>query len=122
MSNTKEVRKAKGMNPLTEGQTMKVLACKRYGGPEVYGVEDRPVPVLSEEKPDEKGGEVFICVHYSTVTATEAVFRCGDMMARLFTGLFRPKMQGGEFKAVIDRIVDAHNIVDTGRKRICSCA
>jgi NADPH:quinone reductase-like Zn-dependent oxidoreductase len=93
MSSTKEVRKAKEKNPLTEGQTMKVLAYKTYGGPEVYGVEHRPVPVLSEGKPDEKGGEVLIRVHYSTVTATEAVFRRGDMMARLFTGLFRPKMQ-----------------------------
>ena len=51
------------MNPLTGGQTVKVLAYKKYGSPEVYGVGDRPVPVLSEKKPAEKGGEVFICVH-----------------------------------------------------------
>lgn len=81
---------------------MKVIEYNSYGPPEVMQLKeaDRPVP---------KDNEVLVKIVATTVTATECTFRQGKpYMARLFTGLRRPKMKrlGEEL---------AGEIVDTGK-------
>ena len=65
---------------------MKVAAQKRYGGPEVIEIIDRPRPVPG-------AGEVLVEVHASTVTLADCAFRKADpFIVRFFGGLFRPKL------------------------------
>ncbi len=65
---------------------MKVAAQKRYGGPEVIEIVERPKPVPGP-------GEVLIEVHASTVTLADCAFRKADpFIVRFFGGLFRPKL------------------------------
>ena len=57
----------------------------RYGPPEV-------VRVAEIETPTPEDDEVRIRIIATTVAAVDAIFRRGDQkMARMFTGLFRPK-------------------------------
>ena len=65
---------------------MKAAAQKRYGGPEVIEIVERPKPVPGP-------GEVLIEVHASTVTLADCAFRKADpFIVRFFGGLFRPKL------------------------------
>ncbi|GAB5430595.1 MAG: hypothetical protein Devi2KO_40540 [Devosia indica] len=65
---------------------MKVAAQKRYGGPEVIEIVERPEPVPGP-------GEVLIEVHASTVMLADCAFRKADpFIVRFFGGLFRPKL------------------------------
>ncbi len=71
-----------------------------------YGSAD--VLQLSEvEKPIPADNEVLIKIHATTVASTDAIFRAGsDFMARLFTGLIKPKptIPGGSFAGEIEAI------------------
>lgn len=75
---------------------MKVLTYTEYGGPEVYRVQRRSIPEAGD-------GQILVRIHYSMVTATEAIFRRGTFLSRLFTGLFRPGLQvlGEEFAGTV---------------------
>ena len=65
---------------------MKAAAQKRYGGPEVVEIVERPKPVPGP-------GEVLIEVHASTVTLADCAFRKAEpFIVRFFGGLFRPKL------------------------------
>ncbi|MCP8883651.1 NAD(P)-dependent alcohol dehydrogenase [Devosia sp. XJ19-1] len=65
---------------------MKVAAQRRYGGPEVITIQERPTPVPGDD-------EVLVQVHASTVTLADCAFRKADpFIVRLFAGLFRPKI------------------------------
>ena len=70
----------------------------RYGPPEV-------VRVAEIETPTPEDDEVRIRIIATTVAAVDAIFRRGDQkMARMFTGLFRPKrpVLGSEIAGVVD--------------------
>jgi NADPH:quinone reductase-like Zn-dependent oxidoreductase len=80
--------------------TMRAVEYYNYGGPEVLQVLEVPKPTPNDH-------EILIRIHATTVTATECNFRKGDpFMARLFTGLLKPKLKrlgeelAGEIEAV----------------------
>lgn len=81
---------------------MKVVAQKRYGGPEVLEIEERPLPVP-------QAGEVLIRVHSSTVTLADCAFRKADpFIIRLFGGLLRPKndVLGDDIAGIVEAVGD----------------
>lgn len=64
---------------------MKAVVYTKYGPPDV-------LQLTEVAKPTPKANELLIKIHATTVTATEATFRRGEpWIARLFTGLTRPK-------------------------------
>lgn len=66
---------------------MRSIQYTQYGPPEVLQL--RTIP-----KPTPKADEVLVRVYATTVTSTEACFRrANPFFVRLFTGLFRPKLQ-----------------------------
>jgi len=79
---------------------MKAIVQTKYGAPEVLQLKEvtKPIPA---------NNEVLIRIHATTVSMTDAIFRGGnDPMARLATGLFKPKstIPGGEFAGEIEAI------------------
>lgn len=79
---------------------MKAIVQTQYGTPEVLRIKDIAKPVPSDN-------EVLIKIHATTVEMTDAIFRSGkDPMARLATGLFKPKasIPGSEFAGEIEAV------------------
>lgn len=79
---------------------MKAIIQTKYGAPDVLQLHE-------VEKPAPADNEVLIRIHATTVSMTDAIFRGGnDPMARLATGLFKPKatIPGGEFAGEIEAI------------------
>lgn len=77
---------------------MKASVYTKYGSPEVLQIKDVPKPVPQDD-------EVLIQVHASTVNRTDCGFLSGKpLIARLATGLFRPKNKtlGNEFAGQIE--------------------
>lgn len=66
---------------------MKASYCTKYGGPEVYQLVDIETP-----KPGHR--EILIKVYRAVVSPTDGNFRSGKpWMARLFSGLIKPRMK-----------------------------
>lgn len=85
---------------------MKRIVYTRYGTPEVLQVSETEIPTPAED-------EILIKLFATSVTATEATFRKGNpFMARLFTGLLKPKFQtlgeelSGEIVSVGSEVTD----------------
>jgi len=79
---------------------MRAIEYEKYGAPEVLQLRE-------VEKPTPKANEVLIKIHATTVTATECNFRRGKpLMARLFTGLLKPKLKslGEELAGTIEAV------------------
>jgi NADPH:quinone reductase-like Zn-dependent oxidoreductase len=79
---------------------MKAVQYANYGSPDVLEVKET-------DKPTPKDDEVLIRVHAATVTAVDCTFRSGkSLMARLFTGVFRPKhtVPGGDLAGEIEAV------------------
>jgi len=79
---------------------MKVVQCMKYGSPDVLELKET-------EKPTPQDNEALIRVHATTVTAVDCTFRSGEsMMARLFTGLIKPKhtIPGGDLAGEIEAV------------------
>ncbi|MFP4543649.1 MAG: alcohol dehydrogenase catalytic domain-containing protein, partial [Candidatus Kapaibacterium sp.] len=65
---------------------MKKVEYNKYGPPEVLEIKNADKPVPGDN-------DILIKIHATTVTATECTFRRGEpIVARLFTGLIRPKI------------------------------
>lgn len=76
---------------------MRAVVNRRYGGPEVIGLDERPDP---EPGP----GELLIRVEAATLSAADAALRAGSpFAARLFAGPFRPRITvlGSDFAGVV---------------------
>lgn len=72
----------------------------KYGPPEV-------LRMMETQKPVPKDDEVLVRIHTATATAVDCAFRQGSpYMARLFTGLLRPKrmIPGSELAGVIEAV------------------
>lgn len=66
--------------------TMSAVVYRRYGGPDVLGLETVPTPTP-------RAGEVLVRVRAVTVTAADAALRAGvPFAARLAAGLRRPRL------------------------------
>jgi NADPH:quinone reductase-like Zn-dependent oxidoreductase len=63
---------------------MKAALVARYGGPEVFEIQDVPAPVPRDD-------EVLVRVHASTVCYGDRVMRRGPLLVRVMNGLRRPK-------------------------------
>jgi len=69
---------------------MKAVQCNKYGGPEVLYIKDM-------NKPEPKDNEVLIRIRATVAAPADSAFRKGDpAIARLFTGLLRPKQIPGD--------------------------
>lgn len=75
---------------MTISANMKVWACRRYGGPDILSLEQRPIP---SPKPD----EVLVRVHATTVSSGDARIRAMRLppgfnaIGRLVLGLTGPR-------------------------------
>ena len=81
---------------------MKAVEYYSYGNADV-------LEVIDVQKPEPKENEVLIKIMATTVTATECAFRKGDpYMARLFTGLRKPKINrlGEELSGIVEGLGD----------------
>lgn len=79
---------------------MKAVVYTEYGSPDVLQFQEVAKPVPADN-------EVLIKIYATTVSMTDAIFRGGnDPMARLATGLLRPKaaIPGGEFAGEIEAV------------------
>ena len=88
-----------GLSPPT-GETMRAIACPKYGSPEVL----RPIEI---ETPIPKAGEVMVKVQAASVTAADVMMRKGSpFYGRLFLGLMRPKnpIPGTGFAGLIQTV------------------
>ena len=79
---------------------MKAVVQTKYGTPDVLQIKEvaKPVPTSNQ---------VLIKIHATTVEMTDAIFRGGnDPMARLATGLLKPKapIPGGDFAGEIEAV------------------
>lgn len=91
---------------------MKAIEYSKYGAPEV-------LQLIEVEKPSPKANEVLVKIYATTVTATETNFRRGEpFMARLFTGLVKPKLKrlGEELAGEIEAVGDEVTLFKTGDK------
>ncbi len=79
---------------------MKAIVYTKYGPPDVLQLKE-------VEKPTPKDNEVLIRIYATTVNRTDyATIRAIPFIARLFTGMFKPKKQipGTEFAGKIEEI------------------
>lgn len=79
---------------------MKAVVCAQYGPPDVLKLEE-------VEKPTPADNEVLIKIHATTVNRTDcATLRAIPFIARIITGLFKPKNQipGTEFAGEIEAV------------------
>jgi NADPH:quinone reductase-like Zn-dependent oxidoreductase len=81
---------------------MRAVVFDRYGPPEVLRVDE-------VEKPAPKDGEVLVRVHAASATRSDCGLRGAEyFVARLFTGLFRPKSDrrrvGIEFAGEVEAV------------------
>ncbi|MCK4861687.1 MAG: NAD(P)-dependent alcohol dehydrogenase [Rhodobacteraceae bacterium] len=79
---------------------MKAVIYNKYGGTDVLEIQDIPRPIPEDN-------EVLIKIFATTVTPVDAAFRSGNpKVARLFTGLFKPKKSilGTELSGVIEAV------------------
>ena len=79
---------------------MKAIVQTQYGTPDILQIKEIATPIPTDN-------EVLIKIHATTVEMTDAIFRSGkDPMARLATGLFKPKasIPGSEFAGEIAAI------------------
>jgi NADPH:quinone reductase-like Zn-dependent oxidoreductase len=78
---------------------MKAVMQDRYGSPDVLQIKE-------VDKPTPRDNEVLIRVHASTVTPPDRAFREGDpFIARLFSGLIRPKfIPGSELAGEVEQV------------------
>ena len=79
---------------------MKAIVYTKYGPPDVLQLKE-------VEKPIPEDNEVLIKIHATTVNRTDsAIIRAKPFIARLFTGIFKPKKQvpGTEFAGKIEEI------------------
>ncbi|TNF33298.1 MAG: NAD(P)-dependent alcohol dehydrogenase [Deltaproteobacteria bacterium] len=82
---------------------MKAIAYRTYGTPDVLHLEEVAIPTPAAH-------EIRIRVHAAAVSSADCTFRAGrDRMARMFTGLRRPKrpVLGTELAGVVEAIGDA---------------
>ncbi|MBL7812427.1 MAG: NAD(P)-dependent alcohol dehydrogenase [Bacteroidetes bacterium] len=82
---------------------MKAAVYRKYGPPEVAGLEEIPKPVPKEN-------EVLVQVHASTVNRTDSGFRSAEyFISRFWSGLFKPKFPvlGCEFAGVVETVGDS---------------
>lgn len=64
---------------------MKASYCTKYGGPEVY-------KIIEVDTPKPRENEILVNVYRAVVSPTDSNFRSGSpIIARLFSGLFKPK-------------------------------
>ena len=85
---------------IRNNSTMKALASRRYGGPDVVTIEEvgKPVP---------QAGELLVRNHASVVTAAMCHARAGrEFSTRLYFGLSKPKwpILGTNFSGVIEAV------------------
>lgn len=81
---------------------MKAIRAKAYGGPEVFEWETIAIPQPKED-------QVFVRIHYSTVTRADTMMRTGKpYIGRLFNGLQKPKhpIPGTGFSGIVTAIGD----------------
>jgi NADPH:quinone reductase-like Zn-dependent oxidoreductase len=79
---------------------MKAIVYTKYGSPDVLQLKD-------VEKPLAADNEALIKVHATTAEAADAIFWQGnDFLARLFTGLLKPKFTtpGSEFAGKLKQL------------------
>jgi len=79
---------------------MKAIVCTKYGSPDILQLKE-------VEKPVPEGKEVLIKIHATSVNRTDtATLRAIPFIARLITGLFKPKktILGSEFAGEIETI------------------
>lgn len=79
---------------------MKAVIYKKYGSTEVLRIEDIPMP---RPKPN----EVLVKIFATSVTQVDTAFRSGTpFVARLFTGLFKPRKSilGTELSGVVEAV------------------
>ena len=76
---------------------MRAVVNRRFGGPEVIGIAERPDPVAG-------AGQLLVRVEAATLSAADAALRSGTpFAARLFAGPVRPRITvlGSEFAGVV---------------------
>ena len=79
---------------------MKAVIYNKYGSPDVLEIKDVP-------RPTPKENEVLIKVFATSVTPVDTAFRSGNpLIARLFTGLIKPRKSilGTELSGVIEAV------------------
>ncbi|MFC2010805.1 alcohol dehydrogenase catalytic domain-containing protein, partial [Chloroflexota bacterium] len=79
---------------------MKAIVCTKYGPPDVLELKE-------VEKPTPKDNEVLVKIYATTVNRTDcATIRAKPFLARLITGIFKPKKQipGTEFAGEIEAV------------------
>lgn len=79
---------------------MNAIVYKNYGGPEVFELDQVPVPTP-------QNNEILVKIHASTVTAADCMMRTGKpKIGRLYLGIKRPKrpVLGFEFAGEVIKI------------------
>ena len=84
----------------TQNTTMKAAITTKYGGPEVFEIQQMAIP-------QPKGNEVLIRNKATAIARAGAMMRTGKpYIGRLFLGLFKPKnpISGTSFAGIIEKV------------------